>query len=205
MTGISLIVTFVVLFGNYSVFGQRQVTGKVVDAESKEPIKEARVSIKDSTVSTTTNTLGFFQLTVANEDNLIIEAEGYEKSQIEVPALNTFQIGIKKFKDVDTTSVNEEMAAPYGGVSAFYSYISNNLKIPMDARNIKGKVFVEFIIDSTGQILPEDVKVVRGLSPSCDAEAIRVIRKSPPWVPGRQGNKRVRQRMVIPISFNSHR
>ncbi len=92
-----------------------------------------------------------------------------------------------------------------GGMENFYKYVINTIRMPRDAIGISGKVFVEFVIDSTGHILPEDIRVIKSLSKSCDKEAVRIIRGSPSWIPARENDKPVRQKMVLPISFLSMR
>jgi protein TonB len=92
-----------------------------------------------------------------------------------------------------------------GGFAKFYAYLNSNLKYPKDAKKkgIEGKVMVEFVVDSTGLIRPETVNAVQGIFKSCDDEAIRLITKSPQWVPGRvtQLNKNVPVKIVLPVIF----
>lgn len=202
--GLISVTVCICLITNCVVFGQKQITAKIIDVENRKPIKDAIISVEGSTTETVSNILGFFQLTVDSNDTLIIDAKGYEKSKIAIPDTHSFQIGLKKLAARDSTTVKvvEESATFPGGLPKFYEYLLKNIKMPRDARGISGKVFVEFVIDSTGQILPEDIKVIKSLSQSCDAEAIRLIKGSPKWIPGRLGNKRTRQRMVMPIGFN---
>jgi TonB family protein len=47
-----------------------------------------------------------------------------------------------------------------------------------------------------------DVKVLRGVDPSLDKEAIRVITSSPDWVPAKQSDKNVKQQFVMPVIFS---
>jgi hypothetical protein len=189
---------------NGAVFGQKVVIGKVVDAENKKPIKDAVVSIEGSTIETITNILGFFQLTVDSTDNLIIEANGFERGRVAIPTTGTFQIGLirQQEKDTSTSQVIEVSAYPPGGMAGFYDYVAKNIKMPKECRAISGQVFVEFVVDSTGYILPEDIKIVKSLSKPCDAEVVRLIKGSPKWTPGTLGNKRTRQKMTLPIRFN---
>ncbi|NOS94494.1 MAG: energy transducer TonB [Cyclobacteriaceae bacterium] len=92
-----------------------------------------------------------------------------------------------------------------GGYPKFYQYIAKNLKYPADARRdgIEGKVMVQFVIDSTGSIKPETIKVIKGLTKSCDEETIRLISECPKWIPGRitSLNKNVPTRMTVPVTF----
>lgn len=98
-------------------------------------------------------------------------------------------------------SVVEESAAPKGGMNAFYEYVKSKMKYPAQARRmgIEGRVFVEFVIERDGRLT--DVKALKGIGAGCDEEAVRIVQSSPPWNPGKQRGKPVRQRYVIPIFF----
>ena len=97
--------------------------------------------------------------------------------------------------------VVEEMPIFPGGDGEMMKYIANNIKYPQICRenNISGKVFVNFIVNEQGKV--DKVKVVRGVDPYLDKEAIRVIQSLPDWTPGRQRGKAVRVQFTIPISF----
>ena len=97
--------------------------------------------------------------------------------------------------------VVEETAAPKGGMPAFYEYVQKKMKYPAQARRmgIEGRVFVEFVVNKDGTI--SDVKSIRGIGAGCDEEAVRVLQSAPPWNPGKQRGKAVKQRMVLPIIF----
>lgn len=88
-----------------------------------------------------------------------------------------------------------------GGMDNFYKYIAKNLKYPKTAREngIEGRVFVVFIVDKKGNIV--DAKVVKGVNPELDAEALRVVENSPKWIPALKDGKKVKVRMNIPINF----
>jgi TonB family protein len=45
------------------------------------------------------------------------------------------------------------------------------------------------------------VRVVRSVSKALDAEAVRVVSKMPPWIPGKKNGRPVRAEMSIPINF----
>ena len=83
----------------------------------------------------------------------------------------------------------------------FRQYIGNNLKYPDVAieNGISGKVFIEFVIDKDGSMT--DVAIKRGVDPILDKEAIRVIKSSPNWKPGKQRGQNVRVQYTFPINF----
>lgn len=98
-------------------------------------------------------------------------------------------------------TIVEEPAAPVGGMEAFYKFVRKNLKYPSQARRmgIEGKVYVQFVVDKDGSIT--DVKSVKGIGAGCDEEAVRVITRSPRWNPPKQRGKPVKQRIILPITF----
>ena len=84
---------------------------------------------------------------------------------------------------------------------AFRVYIQQNLKYPPIAQenNISGRVYVSFVVDRDGSIT--NVQVVRGVDPSLDKEAVRVVKSSPKWSPGKQIVRSVLVSFTFPIVF----
>ena len=97
--------------------------------------------------------------------------------------------------------VVEERPSFPGGDAALMQWLSSNIKYPVIAaeNGIQGRVVVQFVISKTGAI--RDVKVLRGVEPSLDKEAVRVIRSMPRWTPGKQNNTPVNVRYTLPITF----
>jgi protein TonB len=88
-----------------------------------------------------------------------------------------------------------------GGMAAWAKFIQKNLRYPYSAQEneVQGKVYVSFVIEKDGTL--SDVKLVRGIGYGCDDEAMRVIKKSPKWEPGKQNNTNVRVRYNMPINY----
>ena len=89
-----------------------------------------------------------------------------------------------------------------GGMVELMNYISSNVRYPAEALNagIEGRVTTVFIVERDGTL--SNLQVLRGVEPSLDAEALRVIRSMPTWAPGRQGDKAVRTRYTVPVRFS---
>lgn len=103
----------------------------------------------------------------------------------------------------DVFTIVEETAQPKGGMDEFYKYIASNSKYPEEAKKkgISGRVFVEFIVEKDGTL--SNLKVLKGIGYGCDEEAVRVLSSAPAWMPARQRGEAVRQKMVLPMVFNS--
>jgi len=88
-----------------------------------------------------------------------------------------------------------------GGNAAMMKFLSDNIKYPVIAQEngIQGRVICNFVVERDGGIT--DVQVVRGVDPSLDREAIRVIQQMPRWTPGKQRGQAVRVRFTLPVVF----
>lgn len=101
----------------------------------------------------------------------------------------------------DVFMVVEEQPEYPGGTAALLEYLRTNIKYPQDCRenHIQGRVLVTFVVETDGSIT--NANVVRGVDPSLDAEALRVILGMPQWKPGKQRGNAVRVQYTVPITF----
>lgn len=97
--------------------------------------------------------------------------------------------------------VVENMPEFPGGRKALMEYLAENIKYPSIAaeNNIQGRVVCQFTVWKDGSI--KDIVVARGIDPSLDREAIRVVQSMPKWAPGKQRGKAVNCRFTLPIVF----
>jgi TonB family protein len=97
--------------------------------------------------------------------------------------------------------VVEEMPEYPGGEMALRQYMATAVKYPDDAvkKGIQGKVYVTFVVSKDGTIA--DAKIARGVDPSLDAEALRVVNNLPKWKPGKQKGQSVNVSYTVPINF----
>lgn len=107
----------------------------------------------------------------------------------------------KDVKEEEIFLVASEMPEFPGGTRALAKYLNQNVKYPPIAAEtgVKGKVIVSFVVNKDGSIC--DVKVLRGVDPALDQEAVRVVSNMPHWKPGKQGDKTVRVSFRVPIDF----
>lgn len=95
----------------------------------------------------------------------------------------------------------EEMPEFPGGQAALQRYLATSVKFPVIAQEngIQGRVFVQFVINTKGEVT--NATVLRGVDPSLDKEALRVVESMPNWKPGKQRNRAVRVSYTVPINF----
>ena len=92
-----------------------------------------------------------------------------------------------------------------GGIQAMMKFLSTNIKYPVEAqkKGISGRVIVQFVIMEDGTL--EQAKVIRGVDPLLDEEALRVVKSMPKWKPGMDRGEAVKVRFTAPIMFNLSR
>lgn len=97
--------------------------------------------------------------------------------------------------------VVEEQPEFPGGQSAMMKYLANNISYPKEAveKKMDGRVTVGFVVEKDGSL--SDFKVIKGIDPLLDNEAIRVIKEMPNWKPGKQKGKNVRVKYTLPVLF----
>lgn len=88
-----------------------------------------------------------------------------------------------------------------GDLNKFRLWVQNKINYPQEAidKKIQGRVFLTFIIEADGSV--SNVTVVKGLHPIIDSVAVKAIRESPRWSPGRQRGQPVRVRYSFPLNF----
>ena len=97
--------------------------------------------------------------------------------------------------------VVEQMPSFPGGIEALKAYLAENVRYPKELEGtcIQGRVIITFIVEKDGRL--SKAKVVKSVHPALDKEALRVVKKMPKWIPGQQGDRKVRVRYIIPVTF----
>lgn len=114
--------------------------------------------------------------------------DGLNNSSVQVPNQN------KLFGEMPET----QPSFP-GGEAALMKYFEENMQWPDNDSDISGRVIVQFKIAKDGTV--KDPKVVRGLAPEFDEEALRLVRGMPKWIPGKIAGKVVETTYTVPVKF----
>ena len=136
----------------------------------------------------------FVQMGVAPGDTLTVSGRRtvYNGTTIEMAGGHL----LRKADGPRHAEILENMKAPdkwptFKGkdANAFSSWVTSRLKYPKDAKDahVDGTVLVKFVVGTNGGI--QEVEVEKGVFPSLDAEAVRVIKSSPKWKPGIKDGK----------------
>jgi protein TonB len=118
----------------------------------------------------------------------------------DIADLDDHKLVVEAGPDEVFTIVEESPQFP-GGLLAMQRWLRDNLRYPTVAEEmgIQGIVTLEFVVGRDGAI--RDISILRGVDPSLDKEAIRVVSKMPKWIPGKQGGNPVSVKFTMPVKF----
>ena len=168
--------------------------------ELKSTIKfTAPVIKKDEEVAEKDEIMSQEELTNTNVAISIADVKGNNEGGLDIADVKVAVT--QPVEEEKPYTVIEQMPVFPGGEGELMSFIGKNLKYPVIAQEngIQGKVIIRFVVSKTGKI--SNVEVLRSLDPSCDKEAVRIIKMLPDWIPGKQNGVNVPVYFVLPISF----
>ena len=204
-------------------------TGKEISGNVQISIKEyyKLSDILLAKLSTTSNgnlleTAGMIYITAsANNENCILKQE--QKIEISFPAKkkkddmqlytgnwkSDYQINwedVTNSKDLNkiySASEVHEMSTYPGGDNKLFEYFRKNIKYPQKAKElgIQGTAYIGLTVDRDGNI--SNTKIIKGFDSECDAEALKVVKKIPKFIPAKVNGENVSVNFIIPIKFRS--
>lgn len=154
----------------------------------KEPIITEELQIVDDDVKVTTEFISTDDNTAKVEIKPYIEAKPQEEESDEEEI-------------IPFTIIEEKPSFNGKDANEFTKWVYSKIVYPEVAKEngVQGRVTLSFMIDTDGSV--KNVKVLRGVDSSIDAEAVRVVKSSPKWKPGKQRNKNVKCSYTFPIVF----
>lgn len=153
----------------------------------KVPVLSDQIDIIDDDIKVDDNILN-----LEDDDDLGVEimeyVEGPEEEEIEEEAI-PFQL------------VEQKPSFRGGDANQFSKWVNERLVYPEIAKEngVQGKVMIQFTVENDGRVT--NVRVLRGVDPSIDKEAVRVVSSSPKWTPGKQRDRAVRVTYTFPVIF----
>ena len=122
-------------------------------------------------------------------------------------------VEIMDYKEVEVVDeAVEEEAIPFqlveekpsfngGDANEFSKWVNSKLVYPEIAKEngVQGRVTLSFTVEKDGSVT--NVRVLRGVDPSLDDEAVRVVKSSPKWKPGKQRDRTVKVTYTFPVIF----
>ncbi len=112
---------------------------------------------------------------------------------------------LPKKKNIDVFKIVEHMPEFPGGEKELFAFIEKNMRYPQMAldSNISKTVRVRFVVSKKGTL--SDIEVTKPVGYGLDEEAIRIVKKMPKWLPGKNNGVAVNAWFQIPINFKSNK
>ncbi|MFC3559299.1 energy transducer TonB [Pedobacter jamesrossensis] len=185
---------------------------KKAEPEKNEPIKVKTVAIPSKIIVVNDNDLPEPPTIKDIQDAVVSNKTQDGEIKPNLVILNNTNSGDGGIKGGETASGTgdevielpgvDEYPEFEGGMKGWAKYIQRNLRYPYAAQeaNTQGKVFLSFVVEKDGSI--SNVTLLKGIGFGCDEEAIKVIKKSPIWKPGKNKGTPVRVRYNMPITFS---
>ncbi len=142
------------------------------------------------------------------DDDIVIEEDIFIETEDDA----SFAVEIRDYIEYEEEEAVEEEEIPLaiveekpsfmgGDENTFTKWVHERIIYPEVAKEngIQGRVVLTFIVDADGYV--KNVTVLRGVDPSIDKEAVRVVSSSPRWKPGRQRDRNVRVRYNFPLDY----
>lgn len=135
------------------------------------------------------------------DDNMFLKLEDDPGSGVEIMDYIEVIDEVVEEEEIPFMLVEEKPTFQKGDANQFSKWVNQRLVYPEIAKEngVQGRVTLQFTIDKDGSLTK--VKVVRGVDPSLDKEAVRVVSMSPKWEPGRQRDRAVPVTYTFPVIF----
>ena len=134
------------------------------------------------------------------EMHIVLEPDPHAPVEPMVVAYGTTKYGVRGMYTPINRVAEEEPRFP-DGEAALMKYVESHIVYPPKAakNNVQGEVIVQFVVDKTGQV--GDVTVVTPLDRDLDAEAVRVVKGLPKFIPGNRNGEAVNMWYTLTIPF----
>jgi protein TonB len=138
---------------------------------------------------------------VTNDEKISTNVDFAEFAE-DVEIIQTVAVEEEVIEDDQPFVKVEQMPSFMGGdLMTFRNWVQSKVRFPQIAQenNISGRVLLMFVIERDGSLT--NIQVLQTPDSSLSDEAIRVLKTSPKWTPGKQRNQSVRVKYTLPIDF----
>lgn len=189
-----------------------RIEGKVHTAEDGTPLAGVNILVKGSKQSVVSDGKGQFTLQAPVGSTLVFNSVGMEPKEVRVAEQKELHVvlqpDMKALSEVVVIDYDQAKPTttspdpiPEGGYQVLNAYLSQHLRYPEEAQQlkVKGTVGLEFTVEPDGSL--SHFKISKSLGYGCDEEAVRVLLQGPKWKPGVENNHPVRKKVKTRIKF----
>ena len=134
-------------------------------------------------------------------DDLFMNLEDDANMGVEIMEYVEVEEEVVEEEAIPFQLVEEKPSFQGGDANQFSKWVNSRLEYPEIAKEngVQGRVTLQFTVEKDGRVTK--VKVLRGVDPSLDKEAVRVVSMSPKWKPGKQRDRAVPVTYTFPVIF----
>ena len=134
-------------------------------------------------------------------DDLFMNLEDDANMGVEIMEYVEVEEEVVEEEAIPFLLVEEKPSFQGGDANQFSKWVNSRLEYPEIAKEngVQGRVTLQFTVEKDGSVTK--VKVLRGVDPSLDKEAVRVVSMSPKWSPGKQRDRAVPVTYTFPVIF----
>ena len=135
------------------------------------------------------------------EDDMFMNLEDDASLGVEIMDYVEVEEEVVEEEAIPFQLVEEKPSFQGGDANQFSKWVNSRLVYPEIAKEngVQGRVTLQFTVEKDGTVTK--VKVLRGVDPSLDKEAVRVVSMSPKWKPGKQRDRAVPVTYTFPVIF----
>ena len=135
------------------------------------------------------------------EDDMFMNLEDDASLGVEIMDYVEVEEEVVEEEAIPFQLVEEKPSFQGGDANQFSKWVNSRLVYPEIAKEngVQGRVTLQFTVEKDGTVTK--VKVLRGVDPSLDKEAVRVVSMSPKWKPGKQRDRAGPVTYTFPVIF----
>lgn len=210
-TEIGLIVALLIVWGAFSYSSKDKKVAVFEDVTEEIAVEEEIPITQENTppppetpdVPVLSDQIDIVDDEIVVDDNLFLNLEDDANIGIEIMDYVEAVVEEEEVEEeaIPFQLVEEKPKFQGGDANDFTRWVNSRLQYPEIAKEngVQGRVTLQFTVNADGSV--SNVKVLRGVDPSLDQEAVRVVSSSPNWTPGRQRDRAVKVTYTFPVVF----
>lgn len=208
-TEIGLVISLLAVWGAFS-YGTREKKTAVLQGDSQAVEVEDMVPITQETpppppeapkIPVLSDQIDIVEDNIKVDDNFISLEDDANLGVEIMDYVEEVKEEVVEEEAIPFQLVEEKPSFNGGDANEFSKWVNSKLEYPEIAKEngVQGRVTLQFTVNADGTV--SNVKVLRGVDPSLDKEAVRVVSMSPKWKPGKQRDRAVKVTYTFPVIF----
>lgn len=208
-TEIGLVISLLAVWGAFS-YGTREKKTAVLQGDSQAVEVEDMVPITQETpppppeapkIPVLSDQIDIVEDNIKVDDNFISLEDDANLGVEIMDYVEEVKEEVVEEEAIPFQLVEEKPSFNGGDANEFSKWVNSKLEYPEIAKEngVQGRVTLQFTVNANGTV--SNVKVLRGVDPSLDKEAVRVVSMSPKWKPGKQRDRAVKVTYTFPVIF----